>query len=116
MTGRHGRTRVLVTGAGGFVGPHLVEALRRIGGGDVELIATSKRAETHRRLGPLAALDVCDAAAVGEAVARWRPTHIVNLAGLAAPAVAVADPEAAWSVHLQGARNLARAVLCQIKR
>ena len=111
MTAERGGTRVLVTGAGGFVGPHLVDALRRIGGDDVELIATSKDAETHRSLGPLAALDVCDAAAVGEAIARWRPTHVVNLAGLAAPAIAAADPDAAWAVHLHGARNLARAIL-----
>ncbi len=111
MTGEQGGTRVLLAGAVGFVGPQHVDALRRIVGDDVEVIATSKEAETHWRIGPLAALDVCDAAAVGEAVARWRPTHIVNLAGLAAPAAAAADPDAAWSVHLQGARNLARAVL-----
>ena len=111
MSGERGGTRVLVTGAGGFVGPHLVDALRRIGGDDVEVIATSKDAETHRRLGPLAAFDVCDAAAVGEGIARWRPTHVVNLAGLAAPANAAADSDAAWAVHLQGARNLGRAIL-----
>ena len=76
-------TRVIVTGAGGFVGPHLVAALRDIGGADIEVIATSLYAETHRLLGPLAALDVCDAAATSAAIARWRPTHVINLAGLA---------------------------------
>ena len=58
MTAERGGTRVLVTGAGGFVGPHLVDALRRIGGDDVELIATAKDAELHRSVGRLAALDV----------------------------------------------------------
>ena len=111
MTGGRGGTRVLVTGAGGFVGPHLLDALRRIGGGDVELIATAKDGALHRKLGRLAALDVCDAAAVGAAIARWRPTHVVNLAGFAAPAAAAAAPDAAWAVHLHGARNLARAIL-----
>jgi GDP-4-dehydro-6-deoxy-D-mannose reductase len=95
MSGERGGTRVLVTGASGFVGPHLVDALRRIGGDDIEVIATSKDAETHRRLGPLAAFDVCDAAAVGEGISHWRPTHVVNLAGLAAPANAAADSDAA---------------------
>jgi GDP-4-dehydro-6-deoxy-D-mannose reductase len=106
-------TRVVVTGAGGFVGPHLVAALRRIGGADVEIIATSKDAETHRLLGPLAALDVCDGAATAAAIARWRPTHVINLAGLASAAQVAADPEAAWAAHLQGARNLGRAILAE---
>lgn len=113
MTAAGALNRVVVTGAGGFVGPHLVAALRRIGGEEVEIIATSKDAETHRLLGPLAAFDVCDAAATSAAIARWRPTHVINLAGLASAAQVAADPEAAWAAHLQGARNLGRAILAE---
>jgi GDP-4-dehydro-6-deoxy-D-mannose reductase len=113
MTAGEAAIRVIVTGAGGFVGPHLVAALQRIGGADVDVIATSLVAETHRLLGPLAALDVSDAAATSAAIARWRPTHVINLAGLASAAQVAADPDAAWAAHLQGARNLGRAILAE---
>ena len=79
MIGERGGTRVLVTGAGELVGPHLVDKpsphrrrRRRI---DRHL----ERRRIHRSLGPLAAFDVCDAAAVGEAIARWRPTTISSI-------------------------------------
>ena len=39
------------------------------------------------------------------------PTHVINLAGLAAPAAAAANPQAAWQVHVHGALNLAEAIL-----
>jgi GDP-4-dehydro-6-deoxy-D-mannose reductase len=113
MSGADAPIRVIVTGAGGFVGPHLVAALRDIGGADIEVIATSLYAETHRLLGPLAGLDVSDAAATTAAIARWRPTHVINLAGLASAPQVAADPEAAWAAHLQGARNLGRAILAE---
>jgi GDP-4-dehydro-6-deoxy-D-mannose reductase len=54
---------------------------------------------------------VTDPAAVSAGVREFRPTHVFNLAGLAAPAAAAADPRAAWQVHVQGVLNLAQAIL-----
>ena len=105
--------RVLVTGARGFVGSYLAEAVRRICGGDVELLATAKVAGKHSAFGRVAALDVTDRAAVNAAVARHAPTHILHLAAIAAPAAASADPQATWQVHLHGTLNLAQAILDQ---
>lgn len=111
MTAMGGQTRVLITGAGGFVGPHLIDALRRICGRDVTVLATAKNGRVLSELDRLESLDICDIEATAEAISGWRPTHVVNLAGIAAPAAAGADPQAAWEVHLRGSRNLARAIL-----
>jgi GDP-4-dehydro-6-deoxy-D-mannose reductase len=56
-------------------------------------------------------MDVTDAAAVSAAIGRHKPTHVINLAGLAVPAVASANPKAAWQVHVHGVLNLAEAIL-----
>jgi GDP-4-dehydro-6-deoxy-D-mannose reductase len=107
-------TRVLITGARGFVGTHAAEALRRTCGGDVRLIATAKEAGEHPLLGSVEALDVTDELAVMTAVRRHRPTHVLHLAGIAAPAAAGADPDLAWRVHVQGARTLGQAILLEV--
>jgi GDP-4-dehydro-6-deoxy-D-mannose reductase len=102
--------RVLITGACGFVGPYLAEALRRVCD-EVAIVATGTTPEVHSRLGRVSALDVTDFAAVTAAIDRYQPTHVFNLAGLAAPAAAAANPKAAWQVHVHGVLNLAHAIL-----
>ncbi len=88
--------RILVTGAGGFVGGHLLPALRtRFPGAEVLTEA----------------FDVTDSAAVEAAVLAARPDAVVHLAAVAAPMDARRDPDRAWRVNLQGTLILARAVL-----
>lgn len=84
--------RVLVTGAGGFVGRHLLAAL---GGHEV----------LDRRF------DVTDRAACLDAVQAAAPGAVIHLAAVAAPAAARRDPGRAWAVNLHGTLNLADAVL-----
>jgi GDP-4-dehydro-6-deoxy-D-mannose reductase len=104
-------TRVMVTGARGFVGPYLVEALRRSYENNIEIIATAKKAGQHAMLGPVRAIDVTDRTAVEDAIVGSNPTHVMHLAGIAAPTAVNADPDEAWRVHLQGTLNLARVIL-----
>jgi GDP-4-dehydro-6-deoxy-D-mannose reductase len=62
-------------------------------------------------LSPVRAIDVTDRTAVEDAIVGSNPTHVMHLAGIAAPTAVNADPDEAWRVHLQGTLNLARVIL-----
>jgi len=86
-------TRWLVTGAGGMLGTDLVAALTS-GGAPVTGLDR-------------ASLDVTDAAAVTDAIARGRPDVVVNCAAWTAVDDAEASEEQALAVNAGGAANLA---------
>lgn len=105
--------RVLITGADGFVGRHLVATLRQTFADRVEILSTALKAGEHPDLGTVEALDVTDPVAVRETIARFQPTHIVHLAGMAAIPAANADPHATWNLHVYGTLNVAYGILEQ---
>jgi GDP-4-dehydro-6-deoxy-D-mannose reductase len=111
MAGRGASARVLITGANGFVGPYVAQALRYVCGPNVGIVPTSRDTGHDPMLGRIESLDVSDKDAVRDALVRHSPTHVIHLAGIAAPSAASADPEAAWRVHVLGARNLGAAIL-----
>ncbi len=97
-----GSPRILVTGAGGFVGGWMTARLRAalpkgevMGAGAVD--------------GP--ALDVTQPAGVDALVERYRPTAVIHLAGVSSLVKAKAEIRAAWDVNLFGTLNLAEAVI-----
>ncbi|MCK9909988.1 NAD-dependent epimerase/dehydratase family protein, partial [Microbacteriaceae bacterium K1510] len=98
--------RVLITGAAGFVGSHFLEAMRRVCPDDAELIPTAKNAGDD-----VEELDIVDRSAIGAAVAHYRPSHVMHLAGIAALPAAASAPDVTWNVHVDGTLNLARAIL-----
>ena len=88
-------TRWLVTGAGGMLGTDMVAALTSSGAAVTGL--------------DRAGLDVTDAAAVTDAIARGRPDVVVNCSAWTAVDDAEASEDQALAVNAGGAANLAAA-------
>ena len=88
--------RILITGASGFVGRHLMTALGAAFPGAALL--------TPR-------FDVRDPAATEQTVRAAAPDACVHLAAVAAVPQAQREPDLAWDVNLRGTLNLARALL-----
>lgn len=100
--------RVLVTGARGFVGRHLVARLRE---------ALGETGEVLEAVGPYEAagpddlgVDLTSAQSVDRLVEAARPTSCVHLAALSHPLEAAQDESLAWRTNLFGALSLADAL------
>ena len=96
---------VLVTGAAGFIGSHTVAAFRDAG---CEVVAASQGGGLEAGF---EALDLCDADQVEDVVARVRPSVVVNLAAIANPGEAQANPLRAYDVNVLGQLRLIQATL-----
>lgn len=103
--------RVLVTGAGGFVGRHLFLALNKALGENGTLVPTVHRSSPPGlRLQGEKRLDITSPGEVDRAIGELRPTHVLNLAGLSTIVAADEDQRRAWDVHLFGTLHLAQAI------
>ena len=96
--------RILLTGAAGFVGRHLRQALA------AACPAATLLATAQDGRGGCVPLDITDQAAVAAMVAGFRPTACIHLAAISAIGAARTDPALAWRVNLHGTLHLAEAV------
>jgi GDP-4-dehydro-6-deoxy-D-mannose reductase len=101
---------ILVLGGGGFVGRHLIAALVTRFGQDARIINTTRTPLDSETL----ALDVHDTDAVRAVAQRERPTHIINLVGIAAPAEAARNAALAWELHALAPERLGRMLLQEV--
>lgn len=100
--------RILILGAGGFVGSHLSCALERRFGCTAEVVRTSLKANCQTGVKQL---DVTDTSSLLTALRSFQPTHVVNLAGLSAPLTSRQHPELAWLLHAHMPEKLGRLIL-----
>jgi GDP-4-dehydro-6-deoxy-D-mannose reductase len=106
--------RLLVTGAGGFVGRHLLARLRESFPGAILIAAV--RPEDGRLPSLDAAdrvvpFDLLESKACAALIAETQPDGLVHLAAQASVAASFADPLASWHANLMGTIALAEAVL-----
>lgn len=99
--------RVLVTGACGFVGGHLIEHLR--GCGDA-VRGTVLPTLAHRTFPcPVEPLDVTDGAECHRIIAAWKPDIVYHLAGMAFAPEAEEDLNRTLAINVGGVMNVFKA-------
>ena len=108
---------ILVTGAAGFIGSHVIEALLRRGHRVVGIDnfdtfydrASKERNLATARLSPLFKLedlDIRDAHAVADVFRRHRPNHVIHLAAKAGVRPSLLDPETYRAVNTAATSEL----------
>jgi len=100
--------RILITGANGFVGRHLLAALRPRLRPTAQLFLTTRSDpdETKGEIGMV----LEDKASVDQAVAKAAPDLVIHLAAQASVGESFGDGSSTWAVNLGGSLNLALAV------
>jgi GDP-4-dehydro-6-deoxy-D-mannose reductase len=92
-------TRALVTGAGGFVGRHLVEALRADG---CEVLAAGGPTDGDVAL----RIDLADEASLRDALERARPDVVFHLAAQSFVPESLRDPQETYAANVLGTARL----------
>jgi GDP-4-dehydro-6-deoxy-D-mannose reductase len=107
-------SRILITGAAGFVGRHLLVALREAWP-SATLIAAARRQDLQGA--PLTQanitldFDLLAPASIEACVIQAAPDAVVHLAALADVAASFKNPELVWRANVDGTRALAAALL-----
>ena len=94
--------RLLVIGAGGFLGAHVLQAAKSTDNFDV-LLADRSASKSDG----IEEMDIADAASVESAFRRTNPDQVILLAAISDIDKCESAPELAFAVNAQGAENVA---------
>jgi GDP-4-dehydro-6-deoxy-D-mannose reductase len=111
-----GITRILITGASGFVGAHLVRRIAEGGGVALGLGEAPSPPSLRDRLAGEWIADVREPEALAAALAAARPDAIIHLAGQSSAAFSFEHPVETYRVNTQGTWNLLEAVRRAVPR
>ncbi len=100
---------VLVTGASGFVGHHLVAELHREGHRVTGVVRPGSTAAIPLGI-TVREADVTDSAALATVVWATAPDALIHLAGASSVAASFADPKGTWDINLGGTLSVLEAV------
>ena len=102
--------RVLITGAGGFVGRHLIVALTALADKPDIVACTFGERGSSLLDAREVSLDVTDAERTLAVIQAEQPTHVMHLAGISVISQANRDLRKTWDVNTQGTLNVALAI------
>ena len=103
-------TRVLITGASGFVGRHLIDALAALPDTPEIVAGTYGEEATDFVQARAVPLDVTDAERTLAVIQAEKPTHVMHLAGISVISQANRDVRKTWDVNTQGTLNVVLAI------
>ncbi|NQU39933.1 MAG: GDP-mannose 4,6-dehydratase [Lentisphaerae bacterium] len=100
--------KVLITGAAGFVGKHLIHELRAHNHNCI----ASDRVIVNPVAGAMSneAVDICDGTAVNELIARTQPDACIHMAGITSVNEGAVNPDLMLAVNVRGTTNLLDAI------
>jgi GDP-4-dehydro-6-deoxy-D-mannose reductase len=101
--------RVIVTGAGGFIGWHLVDLLRRRGD-TVQAWHHKAAADDWQSAADNAVADITDPAAVSTQLSRFAPDAVIHLAAQSFPNRSWDEPVRTYEVNVLGAIHLLESI------
>ena len=99
--------KILVTGAGGFVGRHLVRELKNAGH---EVVMAGLVEEFIAGLGSVRQLDIADLSQCQRLIAEVNPNAVIHLAGIAHTANSNHSPMRMFDINVSGATNVSRSI------
>lgn len=105
--------RVLITGASGFVGDYLIDALVHFLGENLTCIAWAESTTPDPDPGRMVSwetVDIRDPRAVDKAIQLAEPTVVIHLAAISHVPTSFKDPEAVWQVNTLGTLHLLESI------
>lgn len=104
--------RILVTGGAGYIGSHTI---RHLLAADLDVVVLDDLSAGHRAAVPadvpLVVAGTADRAAVGAALARYRPDAVIHFAGSIEAGESMTDPQRFYANNVVGALGLVDAIV-----